>query len=292
MTSAFPSSRRSSPIGVFDSGVGGLTVLRALRARLPYETMIYLGDTARVPYGPKSPETIVAYAREAAGFLIGQGIKLLVLACNTATVQALDTLRRDWPELPIVGVVEPGAEAAAAASKSGRIAVIATEGTIASGAYDRAILARRPDATVIARPAGLLVALAEEGWIADDDTIARAAAHRYLDPVLAERPDCLVLGCTHYPLLAGIIREVIGPDMALVDSSTTTAAAVAAELVRRGLDAPAGHASVRYLSTDGPTRFARLATSFLGQPVPPDRIELVTLSEQPAPAALVRAAAG
>ncbi len=288
MNSSFPSPRRASPIGVFDSGVGGLTVLRALRQRLPAESMIYLGDTARVPYGPKSPETIIAYAREATAYLLSQDIKLLVLACNTATVQALDVIRREWPELPIVGVVEPGAEAAALASTSGRIAVIATEGTVAAGAYNRAIQRRRADAQVTARPAGLLVALAEEGWV--DDDIARAVVHRYLDPILAERPDCLVLGCTHYPLLANVIREAIGPDVALVDSSTTTAAAVAAELDRRGLAAAPGSATIRYLATDGPARFARLATSFLGEPVPTESIELVNLSEPPRPVVLAATA--
>ena len=281
MTSGFSSSRRASPIGVFDSGVGGLTVLRALRHRLPAEAMIYLGDTARVPYGPKSPETIIAYAREATAYLLSEGIKLLVLACNTATVQALEVIRREWPDLPIVGVVEPGAEAAALASKSGRIAVIAPEGTVAAGAYNRAIERRRDDAQVTARPAGLLVALAEEGWV--DDDIARAVVHRYLDPILAERPDCLVLGCTHYPLLADVIREVIGPDVALVDSSTTTAQAVAAELDRRHLAAIPGTGATRYLATDGPARFARLATSFLGEPISADVIELVNLSEPPHP---------
>lgn len=277
MNTSVSAARRASPIGVFDSGVGGLTVLRALRQRLPGEAMIYLGDTARVPYGPKSPETIIAYAREATAYLVAQGIKLLVLACNTATVQALDVIAREWPDLPIVGVVEPGAEAAARASRSGRIAVIATEGTVAAGAYDRAILRRREDARVTARPAALLVALAEEGWV--DDAIARAVVDRYLAPILAEQPDCLVLGCTHYPLLATVIRAAIGPDVALVDSSTTTAAAVAAELDRRQLAAPSGRGGTRYLATDGRARFARLATSFLGEPVPTEAIELVNLSE-------------
>lgn len=283
MNTSFSAFRRTSPIGVFDSGVGGLTVLRALRQRLPDEPMIYLGDTARVPYGPKSPETIVAYTREATAYLLSEGIKLLVLACNTATVQALEVIRREWPDLPIVGVVEPGAEAAALSSRSGRIAVIATEGTVAAGAYNRAILRRRGDAEVIARPAALLVALAEEGWV--DDDIARAVVRRYLAPILAERPDCLVLGCTHYPLLADVIREAIGPGIALVDSSTTTAAAVAAELERRQLAAPPGGAPTRYLATDGPARFARLATSFLGESVPTEAIELVNLSEPPRPMA-------
>jgi glutamate racemase len=192
------SSRDKSapPIGVFDSGVGGLTVFGALRRRLPRESMIYLGDTARVPYGPKSPETVAAYTGEAVARLVAEGIKLLVIACNTATVHALATLRRHYPDLPILGVVEPGAEAAAAGSRSGRIAVIATEGTVQSGAYDAAIRRLRPDASVVSRACGLLVALAEEGWA--DDVLAEAVLRRYLGPMFEQdphlAPDCLVLG--------------------------------------------------------------------------------------------------
>jgi glutamate racemase len=280
------------PIGVFDSGVGGLTVLGALRARLPAERMLYLGDTARVPYGPKSPETVVTYALEATNFLVAEGIKLLVLACNTATVHALDRLRQTWPGLPIVGVVEPGAEAAARRSPSGRIAVIATEGTIASGAYERAILARRPEARITARPAGLMVALAEEGWV--DDDIALAVARRYLDPIFApptaDRPDCLVLGCTHYPLLAGVIRQALGEAVALVDSAATTADSVAELIQRRGIAAPSGPRDgalplTRFLATDGPGRFAALASRFLGQAIAPGEIERVALPELAPPLA-------
>ena len=272
------------PIGVFDSGVGGLTVLAALRRRLPHEAMIYLGDTARVPYGPKSPETVAAYTGEAAAHLVAEGIKLLVVACNTATVHALPHLERRYPDLPILGVVEPGAAAAAAGSRSGRIAVIATEGTVRSGAYDLAIRRLRPDATVVARACGLLVSLAEEGWA--EDVIAEAVLRRYLGP-LFERdphaaPDCLVLGCTHFPLFTPAIRTLFGPWVTLVDSSATVAEAAVGLLVAHGLvragaeTAPA----VRYLATDGVDRFARIASRFLGERIEPSVVERITL---PAP---------
>lgn len=266
---------------MFDSGVGGLTVLGALRRRLPQEAMIYLGDTARVPYGPKSPETVAAYTGEAAAHLVAQGIKLLVVACNTATVHALAGLERRYPDLPILGVVEPGAAAAAAGSKSGRIAVIATEGTVQSGAYDAAIRRLRPDATVVSRACGMLVALAEEGWA--EDVVAEAVLRRYLGPMFEQdphaAPDCLVLGCTHFPLFRPAIRTLFGPWVTLVDSSATVAAAVAALLAARGL-ARTDDASApkpRYLVTDSPDRFARIASRFLGERIEPDEIERIAL---------------
>lgn len=272
------------PIGVFDSGVGGLTVLAALRRRLPHEAMIYLGDTARVPYGPKSPETVAAYTGEAAAHLVAEGIKLLVVACNTATVHALPHLERRYPDLPILGVVEPGAAAAAAGSRSGRIAVIATEGTVRSGAYDLAIRRLRPDATVVARACGLLVSLAEEGWA--EDVIAEAVLRRYLGP-LFERdphaaPDCLVLGCTHFPLFTPAIRTLFGPWVTLVDSSATVAEAAVGLLVAHGLVRAGAETAtaVRYLATDGVDRFARIASRFLGERIEPSVVERITL---PAP---------
>lgn len=273
------------PIGVFDSGVGGLTVLGALRRRLPAEAMIYLGDTARVPYGPKSPETVAAYTGEAAAHLVAQGIKLLVVACNTATVHALAGLERRYPDLPILGVVEPGAAAAAAGSRSGRIAVIATEGTVRSGAYDAAIKRLRPDATVVSRACGMLVALAEEGWA--EDVVAEAVLRRYLGPMFEPgphvAPDCLVLGCTHFPLFTAAIRTMFGPWVTLIDSSATVAEAAAAMLTDRGL-ARADDGTVprpRYLVTDDPDRFARIASRFLGERIEAAAIERISL---PAPA--------
>jgi len=276
-----PDITSTLPIGVFDSGVGGLTVLGALRRRLPGEAMIYLGDTARVPYGPKSPETVAAYTGEAVAHLVGQGIKLLVVACNTATVHALASLERDYPDLPILGVVEPGAAAAAAGSKSGRIAVIATEGTVRSGAYDTAIKRLRPNATVVSRACGMLVALAEEGWA--EDVVAEAVLRRYLGPMFEQdphtAPDCLVLGCTHFPLFTSAIRTMFGPWVTLVDSSATVAEAAAALLAARGLGRADASPVVRYLVTDGPERFARIASRFLGERIAVDRIERVVLAK-------------
>ncbi len=218
-----PSSSR--PIGVFDSGVGGLTVLRALVAQLPQERFVYLGDTARLPYGTKSAETVVRYALQAAEALVSRGVKALVVACNTASSVALPAMSQRFADLPVIGVVEPGAEAAVAASASGRIAVIGTEATVREGAYQRAIVARRPDAQVLAVSCQLFVALAEEGWT--EDAVAQAAARRYLTPLFGERgadahaarPDTLVLGCTHFPMLRAVIRAVVGDRIAIVDSA-------------------------------------------------------------------------
>jgi glutamate racemase len=267
------------PIGVFDSGVGGLTVLRALRRRLPQEAMIYLGDTARLPYGTKSGATVERYAVQATDHLVEQGIKLLVVACNTASAHALPALRRRHPGLPVIGVIEPGAAAACAASTSGRIAVIATEATVRAGAYERAIAALRPEARVVSAPAALLVALAEEGWV--EDEIAAAVVTRYLTPLCrggSAAPDCLVLGCTHFPLLRPVIAKVVGPGVALIDSGVAAAATVAERLAAEGRAAPAGSAAtLRLLATDGAERFAALAARFLGETLAPGQVELVSL---------------
>jgi glutamate racemase len=276
------------PIGVFDSGVGGLTVLAALGDALPDETFVYLGDTARLPYGTKSASTIVRYAEQAARVLVDRGIKLLVVACNTASAVALDALRAAMPGLPIVGVVEPGARAAVAASRTGHIAVIGTEGTIRGGAYTRAIAGVRPDATVRGLPCPLFVALAEEGWC--DGAIPEAVARQYLVPWVGDA-DVLVLGCTHFPLLTGAIGRALGPTIAIVDSAATTAREVAAVLGVPRRDSPArasaspdttrdpmAHAR-RYtmLATDGRERFARVGATFLGLPLSPDSVEIVDL---------------
>lgn len=266
------------PIGVFDSGVGGLTVLRSLRAALPDERFVYLGDTARLPYGTKSGETVTRYAQQAARVLAERGVKLLVIACNTASAVALGPLAAAFAPLPVVGVIDPGAEAACAASRTGQIAVIATEGTVRGGAYERAIRARRPDATVISRPCQLFVALAEEGWVRG--AIAEAIARRYLEDLIAEHPglDCLVLGCTHFPVLRDAIAAAVGPRVTLVDSAETTAGAVAGILARNGLRAPDGPGGgVRFLATDAPARFARVGAVFLGEPIAPEAVELVDL---------------
>ncbi|MCA9706022.1 MAG: glutamate racemase [Myxococcales bacterium] len=270
-----------APIGVFDSGVGGLTVLAALRAHLPHESFVYLGDTARLPYGTKSPHTVTRYAEQAARVLVDRGVKMLVIACNTASAVALPHLQAQLAPLPVVGVVEPGAAAACEASGHGRIAVIGTESTIRGGAYDRAIARRRSDARVVGRACPLFVALAEEGWC--DGPIVEAVAERYLgdlrpSPGDPESIDCLVLGCTHFPALRSALARVMGPEVALVDSAETTARAVARILDRDERAAAPGPAGeVALLATDGPERFARVGARFLGLDLRPDAVSLVDL---------------
>ncbi|MGE0114378.1 MAG: glutamate racemase [Steroidobacteraceae bacterium] len=277
---AVVTAARDLPIGVFDSGVGGLTVLRALQSSLPQERFIYLGDTARLPYGTKSAETIIRYSLQAAAYLVGQGIKCLVVACNTASSAALEVLRAHHPDLPIVGVVEPGAAAGCRASSNGRIAVIATEGTVRGGAYQRAITRIRADATVIARACPLFVPLAEEGWV--NGPIVEAIARSYLDELFTDShaPDTLVLGCTHFPVLRPALASVVGQGVTIVDSADTTAEAVV-ELLREHdlFSAAAGSAPlrprVRFLATDGRERFARVAAYFLERPISPESVELI-----------------
>lgn len=267
-----------APIGVFDSGVGGLTVLRALEAELPLEQFVYLGDTARLPYGTKSATTVERYAVQAARLLVERGIKALVVACNTASAVALDALRAAYRPLPVFGVVDPGAEAACAASATGRIAVIATESTVRGGAYQRAILARRPNARVLARPCPLLVTLAEEGWVQGE--VPERVIGAYLGDWLHDHiaPDCLLLGCTHFPILGELLGRVAGPGMCLVDSAVTTARAVRVALSDAGCARAAGKTgSRRLLASDGRERFARVGRHFLGQALSPTDVELVDL---------------
>lgn len=273
-------SGRSSanlPIGVFDSGVGGLTVLDALRRRLPFEHFLYLGDTARLPYGTKSRDSIEQYSLQAADLLVGMGIKCLVVACNTASAVALEVLQERFRPLPVIGVVEPGAEAGCEVSRGGRIAVIATESTVREGAYQRAILRRRPDAIVMAKACPLFVALAEEGMTSG--SIAEAVAHWYLDELLAQQhPDTLVLGCTHFPVLADVLRSVTGPEVALVDSAATTAIALERILIREALLNPGRlPGGLQFLATDGPERFARVGSLFLHEPISTRDVRLVDL---------------
>ena len=269
-------SLRNQPIGVFDSGMGGLTVMRALIERLPHESFVYLGDTARLPYGSKSADTVRRYAVQCARALMQHRIKLLVVACNTASATALPALAEMLKPVPVLGVIEPGAEAAVKAAPSGRIAVIATEGTVKGGAYQRAIHARNPAAVVTQQACPLFVALAEEGLT--EGLIVELAAKRYLDPVLSgASPDCLVLGCTHFPVLRETIARVAGPRVNLVDSAETTAIAVERLLNEQGLARTAGTRTLRFLATDAPDRFARVGEIFLGAKVPAADVELVDL---------------
>lgn len=265
------------PIGVFDSGIGGLTVLKSLQHYLPQESFIYLGDTARLPYGTKSQTTVVKYAQNASKFLIRQGVKLLVVACNTASTLALPSLRQQFPNTPIIGVLEPGAQAACQHSKNACIAVIATESTVDAEGYQQAILRLRPDAQILTQSCGLFVALAEEGWT--DDPITEAVARRYLEPLLfgnGHQPDCLLLGCTHFPTLTKTIEKVVGNNIALIDSAQTTALAVKQLLATQTLSQTGSTTPLtRFMVTDSPARFARIAKQFLKTDIDSSQIELI-----------------
>ncbi|HZM68818.1 MAG TPA: glutamate racemase [Candidatus Cryosericum sp.] len=287
---------RQGAIGVFDSGIGGLTVYKALRAVLPPdERIVYLGDTARVPYGSKSEATVTHYALEGARFFAARGVKALVVACNTMSALALLPLRRAMAG-PVIGVIEPGAEAVCRVTRSGIVGVIGTSATIRSGAYPRAILDRLPGARVVARACPLFVPLAEEGWTEND--VARAAAAAYLHGLRDEGLDTLVLGCTHYPLLKRVIGETIGPQVRLVDSAEATADATRELLQGQGLlrgaggegAAPAGGAAStasdvvdaagvedHFYVTDPEELFHEVGSRFLGRPM--GRLEQVDLTE-------------
>jgi len=250
-------------IGIFDSGVGGLTVLKELMAALPLENTIYLGDTARVPYGIRSAGTVTRYSFENTQFLLSQEIKMLVVACNTASAVSLHAVKKEFP-LPVIGVLEPGARAAAAATRTKKIGVIGTEATIGSGAYERAITKLDPDIQVFSKACPLFVPLAEEGWV--DNDVAELVAERYLAFFRTSGIDALVLGCTHYPLLKKAIGKVVGPGITLIDSATETAKEVASLIDRNRMQRPgAGAAERRYFVTDTPARFERLGRRFLGE---------------------------
>jgi len=248
-------------IGVFDSGVGGLTVLKEMVRLLPGEELVYLGDTARVPYGTKSPRTVLRYALEAAAFLVEQRVKMLVVACNTASSVALTELEERF-SLPVVGVIEPGARKAVAVTRNRRVGVIGTEGTIASGAYTRAIQALNPSVEVFSAPCPLFVPLAEEGWA--EHPVAVLTAREYLAPLMENGIDTLVLGCTHYPLLKNTLRLVLGDGVALVDSAEETSRTVEGMLNGRKLPRQSLPGQTRFFVTDIPTRFVRVGGAFLG----------------------------
>jgi glutamate racemase len=258
------STDRAAPIGVFDSGLGGLTVAHAIMRLLPAESLVYFGDTARVPYGPKSPDTVRRYSHEIAAWLLEQGVKAIVVACNTATAHALPMLEGEL-DVPVIGVVEPGARAAVRASRLGRIGVIATAGTIRSGAYVRAIEAAAPGARVTALACPLFVPLVEEGWT--DHEATRAIAREYLAPFLNDEVDTLVLGCTHYPLLKPLIAEVVGPRVRLIDSAEETAMDTRRMLAEHSLDAASGQGSYRFVASDDQEQFLSLGQRFFGDTI-------------------------
>jgi len=277
MTASREESSKDLPIGVFDSGIGGLTVVRALVSELPHEDLIYLGDTARVPYGTRSAETVIRYARGCASLLSAQGLKMLVVACNTVSAVAIDMLRVEL-DVPVIGVIEPGAGAAVAASKTGRIGVIGTKGTVNSGAYPRAVAAVDTRAEVVAAPAPLLVPLAEEGWTEGD--VPRLAAMRYLEPLCATSIDTLLLGCTHYPLLRSTIEDALRAltpsKVTVVDSATAVAHAVAKLLrERRRASSRESVGRLKFFATDAPEAFRTVGSRFLGLDI--DHVELVDI---------------
>ena len=254
-----------APIGVFDSGVGGLTVVHELVRRLPHESILYFGDTARVPYGPKSEETVRRYSREATAYLMSRGVKAIVIACNTATAHAYDDLR-SFLRVPVVGVIEPGARAAAQATRTNRVGVIGTAGTIRSGAYDYAVRDLLPDARVYAQPCPLFVPIVEEGLSTHE--IARLAAEEYLTALREVDVDVVVLGCTHYPLLRDTIAQAMGPGVTLVDSAEETALEVEQTLRAADLltsQTTPGH--LTFVCSDSPLRFREIGRRFLGDVV-------------------------
>jgi glutamate racemase len=263
-----------APIGIFDSGLGGLTVAHAIFERLPHDSTIYFGDTARVPYGPKSADTVRRYSLEIMEWLLSQGVKAIVVACNTSTAHALDALREASP-VPVIGVIEPGARAAVAAAGGRPIGVIGTAGTVGSGAYEREIRRLAPGTEVIARACPLFVPLVEEGWF--DHPATRLVADEYLAPLRERGVGSLVLGCTHYPLLKPLLQQVMGPPVRLIDSAEETALTLEGALVAAGLEAPAGGAAAthRFAVSDDPVRFQQVGARFLGGRL--GRAEVVTL---------------
>jgi glutamate racemase len=262
-----------APIGIFDSGIGGLTVARAIYDRLPHEPTIYFGDTARVPYGPKSPETVTRYSLEILDWLLKQGVKAVVVACNTSTAHALRALQQAT-DVPVLGVIKPGARAAIASGDGGPIGVIGTAGTIASDAYRRAINALAPGVPVLQRACPLFVPLVEEGWF--DHPATGLVATEYLTELRHACVRSLVLGCTHYPLLKPLLQRVMGPEVSLIDSGEATAAALETILDEKGLRAPAETPPHhRFVVSDDEARFRAVGSRFIGERL--GRAEVVPL---------------
>jgi glutamate racemase len=262
-----------APIGVFDSGIGGLTVMSEMLRLLPGESVIYLGDTARVPYGTRSPETVTRYAREGTRFLFSRGIKMLVVACNTVSAVGLENIERDT-DMSVVGVIEPGARAAVKSTANNRIGVIGTEATIRSGAYDREIRSANGDMRIYSRACPLFVPLVEEGWL--EGQVPELAVGHYLGDIRQEGIDTLVLGCTHYPLLKPVISGVMGEAISLIDSATETARRVGDLLDDKGLlRGGGGPAEREFYVTDSPDKFRHVGERFLGTSI--DNIRKVEL---------------
>lgn len=265
-----------APIGIFDSGIGGLTVFRAIRRLLPNESLLYVGDTARVPYGNKTAETVTEYSLQIAQWLVGQGVKVIVVACNTASAVALPALQSQL-KIPVIGMIVPGAEAALAATQNKHIGVIGTRRTVASAAYETALTAVVPDVHITSQACPLFVPLVEEGIL--DGPIVTAIAEEYLAPLRRAAVDTVVLGCTHYPLLKPVLQKILGPKVTLIDSGEVAAVHVAALLAEKGVGAPRStQAKCQCYVTDTVSTFADVAHRFLDDPLPP--IDLLSHSER------------
>lgn len=250
-----------APIGVFDSGVGGLTVVKEIMNQIPGETIIYFGDTARLPYGSKSRETVITYTRQIVNFLTGKGVKAIVVACNTASAFALETVKAEV-DIPVIGVVKPGAKMAAETTANGRIGVIGTEGTIRSGIYNEFLSMTNPQLKVFGKACPLFVPLVEEGLI--DDPVTYEMARRYIGELLDKDIDTLVLGCTHYPLLRKTIRKIVGEKIELVNPAYETARALKGVLTREGLENDSVQKTDhRFFVSDGAEKFKKFANSIL-----------------------------
>ena len=262
-----PATSDPRPIGVFDSGLGGLTAVREIFRQLPHESVIYFGDTARLPYGNKSRETVTRFSLEITSFLVRRNVKCVVVACNTASSHALEALKARW-ELPVIGVIEPAARAAVAVSPHGRIGVVGTLATVGSQAYALALSKLAAGAAVLQRACPLFVPLVEEGWL--DHPVTRLVADEYLAELRAANLESLILGCTHYPLLAPLLGEIMGPAVTLIDSGAEAARATAAILAERGQLADGKGPKHQFFLSDEPRRrsFARVAESFLSRPLP------------------------
>ncbi|HEY8190700.1 MAG TPA: glutamate racemase [Micavibrio sp.] len=267
------SSIPNRPIGIFDSGVGGLTVLKSLMAAMPGEEFLYLGDTARVPYGTKSSDTIQVYSTGLAKVLLRHDVKMIIIACNTASAHATQIVREQAAPVPVIGMIEPAAEAAVRATRNKKILVMGTQSTIRSGCYTRAIHGIDPAVIVHGVPAQMLVALAEENWLSGP--IAQGIVREYIGSYFSgdDRPDTIILGCTHFPLLRDVIAGIAGPGVALIDNGSAVV-----DLLNPGQGTGGEPARVQFMVTDTPARFAPLAQQFLGRPVPEESVVHIDLA--------------
>lgn len=264
----------NAPIGVFDSGIGGLTVLKALQRHFPEESYIYLGDTARLPYGTKSPETVARYATSLAQELINYHVKAIVIACNTASTHGLSAVKALADDIPVIGMIEPASLAASKATKNKHIAVMATFGTIKSGAYTKSLLNFVPDCKISPIACQMLVALAEEGWV--DGTIPRSIIHQYLDPIFNQEnaPDTIILGCTHFPVFEHLLRDILGMSVTFINSGEAASFHLSEHLKEASQKKIGG---VKFFVTDDPLRFAENAIKFYDETLKPEDVTLIDI---------------